>query len=331
MIGFGGVELGRVVIALSVCVVVGCGGGSDGEPDAGSDAGTDAGMLDGGSDGGENCPRAVISVAEGGQVVPRTMLNLSASLSTSPNGSIAEWEWSVTGPSESVAELSGTDISDPTFGPQVVGNYTFSLRVWDATDVPSCEDATFVVSVVPDHDIHIQLTWDTPSDQNQADEGPLAGSDLDIHFAHPFADGDYDGDSDLVDDPWFDQVFDTFWSNRNPNWGAFPPENDDDPEVARDDTDGAGPEIIEFNMPESVTYKVGVHYWNDHDFGVSTPTVKVYIEGTLAFTGTVPTLNERDMWWVADIAWPAKTVTPITAMGGGDKITADYNHPFFPP
>ena len=57
------------------------------------------------------------------------------------------------------------------------------------------------------------------------------------------------------------------WFNPSPNWGQLD-SSEDDPQMLLDDTDGAGPEIIALPLPEDDTlYRVGVHYWNDHDFG----------------------------------------------------------------
>jgi hypothetical protein len=37
----------------------------------------------------------------------------------------------------------------------------------------------------------------------------------------------------------------------------------------------------------------------------------------------------HDMWWVADLHWPSKEVTPKLTAGGGLWITTDYHHPQF--
>ena len=182
----------------------------------------------------------------------------------------------------------------------------------------------------PSEALYVELTWITPGDANPDDTGPGAGSDLDLHFAHPFANSGEDLDGDPGNDPWFDNFFDVFWFNSNPNWGSVDPFIEDDPEVVRDDTDGAGPEIIALDMPEDITYRIGVHYWYDHGFGDSDAVVRVYIEGALVYTSPPVTLSSRDMWDVAEVVWPTRTVNPVTATGGGPEVTPDYNHPFFP-
>ncbi len=47
-------------------------------------------------------------------------------------------------------------------------------------------------------------------------------------------------DGDGSPDGWFDQPFDCFWFNAHPEWGSFDPTYSDDPDLYRDDTDGAG-------------------------------------------------------------------------------------------
>jgi hypothetical protein len=49
--------------------------------------------------------------------------------------------------------------------------------------------------------LEIQLLWNTPNDPDQSDEGPEAGSDLDLHLLHPFATG-FDVDEDGQPDMW---------------------------------------------------------------------------------------------------------------------------------
>ena len=214
---------------------------------------------------------------------------------------------------------------NPQFEVNVAGQYTFSLTVEDETGAKSCEPATANVLVIPSQTIHIELLWDTPLDPDQTDEGPEAGSDLDLHFAHAYASGpDVDGDGEP--EPWFDQPFDCFWFNPSPEWGSFTSGTEDNPSLDRDDEDGAGPENLNFNLPESgVTYTVGVHYWNDHGYGDSTATIRIYIGSEVTYEKDL-LMKEKDMWEVATIEWPSGEVTPI---GDGEYIIPDFINPFF--
>jgi hypothetical protein len=276
------------------------------------------------------CSTSVIVIEEGEEVIPQTKLHLIGSQSYAANGDIQEYQWTVQQPvgSQSIF-LPSASAPDPTFEVNVAGQYTFNLRVWDADGEQSCVDAEYVVYVNPDEAIHVELLWDTPNDPNQTDEGPEAGADLDLHFLHPFATGqDVDGDGEL--DGWFDQPFDCFWFNAHPNWGSLDPMVDDDPGLDRDDTDGAGPENVNLNIPEEgLTYRVGVHYWNDHGFGPSLATVRIYIYTSLVFSVTDVELVNHDLWEVAEIKWPSGQVDPTLGANGSYKIIPNYQHPYF--
>jgi hypothetical protein len=276
------------------------------------------------------CPTSVIKVQEGEEVIPQTKLHLIGSQSYAATGAIAKYEWSVKQPpgSQSVFLPSNT-APDPTFEANIAGNYVFSLRVWDSENTPSCVDAEYQVIVNPDEAIHIELIWWTENDPDQTDEGPEAGADLDLHFLHQFAMG-LDVDKDGAPDGWFDNPFDCFWFNDEPNWASQDPMLDDDPSLDRDDTDGAGPENVNLNLPEEgMEYRIGVHYWNDHGWGPSLTTVRVYIMSVLVFQVTDVELTNHDMWYVATVHWPSGDVKPITGPGGGYHITPNYQHPLF--
>ena len=276
------------------------------------------------------CPTAVIKVQEGEEVIPQTKLHLIGSQSYAAAGSIAKYEWSVVQPpgSQSVF-LPSASAPDPIFEANVAGQYVFTLRVWDENGEESCEPDEFGVVVNPDEAIHIELLWDTPADIDQTDEGSDVGADLDLHFLHPFATG-LDVDGDGTPDGWFDNPFDTFWYNPDPDWGSSEIEIDDDPGLDRDDTDGAGPENVNLNIPQDgLVYRVGVHYWDDHSFGTSFATVRVYINSVQVFEVPDVELVNHDLWEVCVIAWPSGIVTGVTTDDGGYKLTPNYQHPLF--
>jgi len=275
-----------------------------------------------------DCPVAVIVIQEGEQVIPQTKLHLFGDQSSSPLGAINKWEWSVQQPvgSQSVF-LPSANFPKPTFEANVAGKYVFKLSVWDTSNTPSCVPDEATVVVIPDEAIHVELLWDTPNDSDQSNEGSQAGADLDLHFVHQYAGGpDLDGNG--VADGWFDDPFDCFWHNPKPKWGSFDPAVNDDPGLDRDDTDGAGPENMNLDIPENnVTYKVGVHYWEDHGFGASYATVRIYLYADLVYEMQDVKLLNRDMWEVATIDWPSGNVQGIE---DGFKVIPDYNNPFFP-
>ncbi len=278
------------------------------------------------------CPTAVISVEEGEQVIPQTVLHLHGDQSYSPNGTIVSYQWTVEQPTGSVSFLIPTGtFPNPIFEANIAGKYVFTLEVVDSTGVKSCYPARKEVYVVPDEAIHIELLWDTPGDPDPSDEGPAAGTDMDLHFAHPFASGpDIDGDGNP--DPWFSDPYDVFWFNKGPDWGSFDPSIDDDPGLDRDDTDGGGPENVNLNIPEGAqggqfTYRVAVHYWDDKNFGESFATVRVYIYSALVFEVPDIKMYVHALWEVCTVEWPSTKVTLTLDQNGQYKITPNYKTP----
>ena len=282
-----------------------------------------------GADGG--CPVPVITILEGEQVIPQTKLHLfgDGSIAEVP---IAKWQWSVEAPVGSVSSFIPSDTAEnTTFTANLAGPYTFRLEVVDANGSEACVPAEVEVLVIPDEAIHVELLWHTPNDPDETDEGPEAGADLDLHFAQlDYAVGEIDGDGDGALDPWFDVLFDTFWFNKDPNWGSFDPSQDDDPGLDRDDTDGGGPENLNLNKPQSTTYGIAVHSWDDHDYGSSYATVRIYVYSLLAFEMTDVKMSPCDMWQVAEIEWPTAKITLKQTPSGDLDILPNYTTPSFP-
>ena len=255
------------------------------------------------------CPQAKVVVQEGLAVVPQTPLHLKGDGSVAPNGTVKKYKWTVKQPPGSNKPLSPNfSFPNPTFTPDAAGEYEFCLEVWDDNGLESCVPTCVKVNVMPDNAIHLELLWFTPGDMDQTDTGPMAGADLDLHFAHMMAAGP-DLDCDGESDPWFSNPFDCFWFNAMPDWGSASPTPNDDPSLDLDDTDGAGPENLNLASPEGNAkdpgaYSVGVHYWNDHGFGPSYATVTVFLQGVVAFKVGNVKMNPLDMWYVGKINWP---------------------------
>ncbi|MCB9786428.1 MAG: hypothetical protein H6744_07010 [Deltaproteobacteria bacterium] len=278
------------------------------------------------------CPNAVISVAEGEQVLPQTTLHLKGSQSSAVTGAIKRYEWTAQQPAGSQSVLMPNFLApDPTFEVNVAGEYVFTLNVYDASDEPSCETAEVRVLVVQQDAIRIELEWETPGDRNPADEGPMSGADLDLHFAHPDAHTSIDWDADGVGDPWFDIPHDCYWFNADPNWGSLSPTVHDNPHHDLDSLGGARAETVRLNLPEKGrTYRVGVHCWSSFEFGPSLPTVRIYIHEVLRAEFSGVELVDGDLWEVATVRWPGGEATPITAPNGAPKILPNYPTPFPP-
>ena len=235
----------------------------------------------------QDCPVPVIHIEEGDEVIPQTVLHLDGMQSYAPFGAITAWIWTVEQPdgSQEVFVPSAT-APQPIFQANVVGLYTFTLEVMDENNnwsTGDCKPDVYKVLVQPDQAIHVELTWNTPGDPDETDSGPVAGSDLDLHFTHPNASGP-DLDVNGVEDPWFDKDWDAFWYNKAPNWGSFDPSAGDDPSLDRDDTDGADPENLDIAIPEDVIVNhIGVHYWVSHGLGPVNATVRVWNYVTLIY------------------------------------------------
>ena len=257
-------------------------------------------------------PTPVITCAEGNTAAPWTELHLSGEESygdpCSDGHEIKQWRWAVSGPMGSQARFEPSDeVSDPTFRVDLAGKYLFHLVVYDEQNVPSCAPVTWEVVVVPDQAIWIELFWETPGDPDETDTGPEAGADLDLHLQRPGGWGwDHDGDGEP--ECWADPDANCFWFSPTPDW--WEPGPQDDPEMVVSDYDGAGPELIGYANPAPETYLVGVHVHNDHGFGESLATVRIYVQGQLVFEVPDVPLVDSDLWTVVRIEWPSGAVTP---------------------
>ena len=277
----------------------------------------------------EECPVAVIQVEEGQQVMPQTVLHLHGDASHSGAGAIASYQWTVESPTGSVAFLiPSSTFPQPLFEANVAGKYVFSLGVVDEAGRTSCVPARLAVYVVPDAAIHVELLWETPGDPDPTDEGPGAGTDLDLHVAHPFA-GACTLPEGPFHEPWFDPLYDCWSANPSPDWGSPDSPAQGDPRLDRDDADGAGPESFEFLIPEGdpsmpYAYRAAVHYRDDHGFGPSYATLRVYIYSALAFEVGDVELQPGDLWQVCTVEWPSTKVTLTLNAQGNYDVRPDY-------
>jgi uncharacterized protein YfaP (DUF2135 family) len=95
----------------------------------------------------------------------------------------------------------------------------------------------------------------------------------------------------------------------------------DDPVLDIDDINGAGPENVNLNEPENTEelgspYTVGVHYYSSRervsgqDYGASTATTRIFLNGALSLTTENIELPAQDAFCqVATIEWPAAVAT----------------------
>ena len=185
-------------------------------------------------------------------------------------------------PEGSTGTPSFVDTAELRFTPLAIGRYLYRVRT------EGCAAATVVVTVAADAGFTIELVWDTPDDPDPTDTGSGLGADMDIHLRHQ-------------NGCWGDRDWDCHWRATQPNWGERGT-TDDDPLLALDDSDGWGPEIIEFDGLEAdVTYTLGVEYYNDHSYGGSTATVRVFEAGLLVFEAEREMPTRGQFWTVATL------------------------------
>jgi len=211
-------------------------GATDGTDDSADSTGTEITAATDGTDDGDStdvvdgidyskapkvCPTAVIVIKEGEQVIPQTNLHLVGDQSFAQSGPIKSWQWTVVQPKGSASRfIPSHTFPNPTFEVNTVGEYHFGLDVWEKKGFKSCERFKTTVTVIPDEAIHVELTWHTPKDLDESDQGPKMGANLDLHFVlKEFAVKGPDLDKDGKPDGWFNKPFDCYWFNSHPNWG----------------------------------------------------------------------------------------------------------------
>jgi len=211
---------------------------------------------------------------------------------------------------------------NPTFETNVAGVYEFKLTVVDELGLESPLPATHEVVVLPCcFGFTVELTWQTPGDPDPDDTGPGAMADLDLHLLHPDAAGE-DIDSDGAPDGWFDQSFDCFWFNHNPtSWGPGFCGLDDGPELVEGGYGSEGHETVHYCMPAPHSYRVGVHYWDDHGFGPSLATVRIHAYDMPVWEAVDVELQPLDLWEVCMINWSTVSVTPMAPDSESPLIT----------
>ena len=231
---------------------------------------------------------------------PLSTVEFSAEGSFAPSGAIEGYQWTVLQrpPGSTATFAPGPDVADPTLFIDLAGSYTIVLEVTDADGSVSCGDPPMItINSAPIETLHMQLVWDTPNDDIQTDG---VGSDLDLHFMHPLG-------------TWNEAPYDIFWGNRTGEWGL--PGPDDNPSLDIDDINGAGPENINLAATEpDATYQVAVYYFQDHGFGPSNATTRIYVNGANVFEDNMILADTGSFWAVATIDGANLVVTPVGAL-----------------
>lgn len=275
------------------------------------------------------------TVLDGDEVPVLTRVELDdQSYDSTPGGSISQIEWQVDAPPGSASVFNpNRHVSHVSFELNVVGTYTFRLVVRNSF---GCEAETVMtVRARPPQGCKVELTWTTPADLDPTDSGctdgkSSCGSDMDLHVVHPFAQGDK---LDPEGKPYgfFDATWDVYWMNSHPTWR---PDHAGDPlyqpALDRDDTNGWGPEAFSCVYPEpGVCFRLGVHYFDDHGFGASYPTIRVFADTAPVFERVGPRMKMLDLWDVGELCCTdaAAPVREHAAPGGGPAVVPNYQAP----
>lgn len=272
------------------------------------------------------CPVALTSEIEY-NAKPLDIIMLDGSRSMDAGGEVVQWEWTVTerpqgsvsAPVESYTDPlrpadggpgDDTSTAEALFFVDIAGRYTLELKVVDNLGQPSCDPPAAIVTVtaIPNKDLHIELTWQTPDDPDETD---TTGTDLDLHLRHEMAVAD--GQNNWASAAGDGGQYDCYYLNKAPNWGGAGVE--DNPSLDIDDTNGAGPENVTMAGPEvGVGYDIAVLYFRARStFGVagannliehpSFATLRIFVRGALIAEFVGDLFEEQQLWHVARVNW----------------------------
>jgi hypothetical protein len=227
------------------------------------------------------------------------------------DGRIVEYRWTVLSrpPGSDASEPSPQDARVASFMPDIAGVYRIELQVTDNDgQTGTCE---FDVRAVASEGLRVEMSW------NQDD------TDMDLHLLHPDADA------------WFTRN-DCYYINCTPGetleWGA--PGPGDNPQLDIDDTDGFGPENINVDEPQRVTYRVGVHAFRGEGLP-NEVTVRIYCGGStteprrtfgpVTLRGSDASVR-NEFWRVADVTISATGCSIEDLSRGGEPYIRPARH-----
>lgn len=274
--------------------------------------------------GSGSSPRETLSA------VPLQYVILDGGSSTDEDGIVTEFEWRLkTKPSEDPTprfplpatneDVNNTDMSRREVRLLLAGEYIFELTVKDDKGFESCNKAEVRVVTIPNEKISVELTWINPEDDDESNE---EGADVDLHLVK------------MGPGKWFEAPYDIYFrnSNRGPaneNNGLWGPES---PSLDIDDTNGAGPENIQMDDPDTCQwYAVGVHYYKQL-FGTAYARIRIYIDTKLVYETTKALKRGGQFWDVARIQWDSRQIydvdnlMPIAPQGMAPEVTPEMRN-----
>ena len=231
------------------------------------------------------------------EIEPLNRVFLTGENSYDPSGgTIVAYRWEVIqspqGVNPSDYDWAGQNSQRASFFIQIAGEYVIRLTVTNDSGLESgdTETARVVIRAIPSELLHVQLVWDHPS------------NDQDLHLVHVSEGGKYCSSN-----------LDCYFANcklsyNNVQWFAtHQPGLGPNPSLDRDDTNGIGPENINIEEPMPGTYRTFVHYYPGFG-GSAAPTqntLRIYLNGTLAFEESRVLTAQEQVWAVADVTWYA--------------------------
>ncbi len=231
------------------------------------------------------------------EIEPLNRVFLTGENSYDPSGgTIVSYAWEVIqapqGVNPSDYDWAGQNSQRSSFFIPIAGEYVIRLTVTNDSNIESgdTETARVVIRAIPSELLHVQLVWDHPS------------NDQDLHLVHVSAGGKYCSSN-----------LDCYFANcklsyNNVQWFAtHQPGLGPNPSLDRDDTNGIGPENINIEEPQPGTYRTFVHYYPGFGGGAAPTqnTLRIYLNGTLAFEESRVLTAQEQVWAVADVTWYA--------------------------
>jgi hypothetical protein len=234
-------------------------------------------------------PVAIIEGPEESE--PLETFTLDGSSSYDPRGQELQYTWNLTGwPVGSGGHITSMVDDFTELYVDLAGDYEVQLVVVNEDGVASAP-AKHQIDVLPSDKIHVEMFWDSPN------------SDLDLHLAQE-------------DTPIFLKPTDCNYCNVNPDWGVEGV-GSDDPSLDLDDVTGYGPENINLQAPADGVYDMHVHYFRDNGAGAVVATVRVYLDGAVAYEVS-EIMEYDDRWFVGSVLWP----DAVVAENEGEAITS---------
>ncbi len=222
-----------------------------------------------------------------------------------PGGyAITNYAWRlVSQPTGSAVSMPNGSSSSPNrtgFRPDIVGTYTAELKVRNSLNMES-DPCTVSLEALPFGGLWIEMFWQHSND------------DMDLHLIR----SDYAGSQTMLsqspNDCYFANCTGSFGGGLD--WGQSG-YTGDNPRLDLDDIPGTGPENINIDQPENISYTIWVRdYAGTGTYvGTNMVTVKVYARGILMWEDTRNCDGEGDHFPFAQVNWGPVgqiTVDPI--------------------